>query len=229
MIEVTMPNGQVVDIEDPTFDPAKLDPTQFDPSSEDPVGIVAPYLDRAPKWVVIGGLGDVMEARQCRDRWSDVKILGVDPDPRAIQWQERNGWPSGCGLLPLALSDSVGTAPIRMDSVCCPSMHPRNVARGPVQQVRLVKTTTLDVLDRTYGPFDDCVLWLDLEGWDYTALKGATDLLASGRVMAVNVEVRYDDPPTNAAMRELLVKAGYNLVLAWFRQWWGHNEVWNRL
>ena len=48
----------------------------------------------------------------------------------------------------------------------------------------------------------------------------------SGMVMVVNVEVRYTDPDTNAAMKELLAVSGYYWVSSWFRQWWGHNELW---
>lgn len=197
---------------------------EYDPSPEDPIGVVAPYLDRDPRWIVIGGLGDVMEARQARDRWPKVRIVGLDPDPRAIRWQRENGWPTGCDLLEIALSDRIERRVIRMDSVCCPSMHPFMIERGK-GELRPVQCTTLDDLDRFYQ-FEDCVLWLDLEGWDCTALRGAPNLLASGRVMVVNVEVRYDDPETNTAMGQLLTDAGYNRVLTWFRQWWGHNEVW---
>lgn len=201
----------------------------YDPSPDDPVGYVAPYLDgRVPKWVVIGGLGDVMEAAQCRVRWPGVKILGVDPDERAIRWQLANGWPQDCPTYCLALSDRVGQAVIRMDTLCCPSMHPRNLAEAKPGELQRVDTTTLDALDRRHK-FEDAVLWLDLEGWDLTALRGAPGLMASGRVLLVNVEIRYDDPPTNKAMRELLTEAGYECVLVWFRQWWGHNEAWKRV
>jgi len=226
---VRMLDGSTMDTMDPVFDPNNADPSQFDPSPEDPLGVLAPFLTHSPKWVIMAGLGDVDEIGPARKRWPRARYLGIEPDPRAITWQRERSWPPEQPIVCAALSGKIGTATIRMDSICCPSMHPENIAAAPPEQLQTVTTTTLDTLDREYGPFVRAILWLDCEGWDYTALLGAKNLLASGRVDMVNVEIWYRQPETNEKMRRLLADAGYVRVLTWFRQWWGCNEAYRRV
>lgn len=200
----------------------------YDPSPDDPVGVCAPFLPAPPDWLLIGGLGDVMEAAQARKRWPGCMIVGVDPDPRAVEWQRANGWPEDNSLmLTVALSDRAGTATIRMDSLCCPSMHPANVAEAKPGELTEVVTVTIDDWITTLPPGNG-VLWLDLEGWEATALRGARDLLASGRATLVCVEVWYKHEADARTVSRQLEAHGYERVHVWFRQWWGHNEFWMR-
>ena len=156
-------------------------------------------------------------------------MVGIDPDLRAIRWQIEHGWPADAPLLALALADRGGQEPMYLDDLNCPSLHPHNIAVAPAQLVVPVSTVTLDSLDLCLGPFERAILWLDLEGYDYKALRGAPKLLASGRVLLVGIEVRYHlEEETNPIMRQLLREAGYEHCLTWFRQWWGHNELWSR-
>src|SRR5207244_11987481 len=67
-----------------------------------------------------------------------------------------------------------------------------------------------DRLDGMCGPFDRAVLWLDVEGSELRALRGAARLLARGAVDLVNVEVidRGGDRAALEAVSELLRGAG---------------------
>lgn len=225
-IMVTYPNGQTVDIQDPDFNPKDLDETMFDPSPVDPMGVLVPYLKTDPRWIIMGGLGDVDEVGPARKRWPSCRFIGVDPDQRALDWQKAHNWPKGDRLIRSALSDKGGIAEIRMDSICCPSMHPENIEAAPPEELQATGTMTLDRLADNFGPFYSSVLWLDCEGWDYNALLGGKRLLKSGKVQCVNFEIWYRLPETSQKMYDLLESFGYVRAEVWFRQHWGHNEVW---
>lgn len=223
-ILVTYRDGSTYDIADPAFDHRKLDPALFDPSPPDPLAVLVPYLPREPGTVILAGLGDVDEIGPALKRWPTAKFIGVEPDPRAIRWQREHSWPERFPLLRYALSDVPGRAIIRMDSICCPSLHPENVAAAPPGELVPVTLTTLDIIDD--GRLKDVVLWVDCEGWDFQVLVGGTNLLKSGRVLAVNFEVWYRLPYINNMLYVFLDSLGYQRKETWFRQWWGHNEVW---
>ena len=197
----------------------------YDPSPPDPMAVVKPFLTRDPQWIVLGGLGDGNEAQCALRHWPAVQLIGVDLDPRAITTQQRAGWPAGHPLLQVALGAEVGVHRATLDQLNCASIHPSVVKASP-GPYRNVAATTLDLLEASYGPFDDCLLWLDLEGWDSEALHGGVGLLGSGRVLLLNIEVRYETEAENRDMSELLGLLGYVRVWVWFRQWWGHNELW---
>ena len=222
---VEAPDGTMVEWESPEW----MSRSDYSPSIPDPLSVVVPYLNTTPQWLILGGLGDGDDLVPALCRWPSMKAIGIDPDPRAIKWQLEHGWPERFLLLGSALSDRIGSEKIFMDSLCCPSLHPRNLEKAPLDKVQSVLTVTLDSLDRDHGPFTDSILWLDLEGYDYKALLGASDLLTSGKVLIVGIEVSYAlNDETNPLMFDLLSRAGYERVLVWFRQWWGHNEVWRR-
>lgn len=205
---------------------------KFSGSTDDPFSNVLPFtlLQKSPKHIVLGGLGNEADFQSALKYWPDAMLIGVDPDPRAIQWQKDHGWPEQFPLIQSALSDKPELKEINWSSICCASVHPDNLAVALPEELGTVTAITLDGIDKDLGPLEDAILWLDLEGWDYNALIGANTLLASGRVQLVCIEVRYSlNESTNPAMRELLSKAGYEHVYTWFQQWWGHNELWRRI
>lgn len=216
-----------------THDGRWVDPNgpEYDRSLPDPLSVCVPFLKQPPSWVIMGGLGDVDEVGPAKKRWPQARFLGIDPDPRAVRWQQEHSWPewwerqARSPLLQLALSDKDGTGKIFMDTVCCASMHGENLALAKTEEeLQEVRTVTLDALDLSYGPFTDVVLWLDCEGWDVSALLGAYNLLSNGRVKLVNIEVWYR--LDNEVMFGFLEGWGFERCLTWFRQWWGHNELW---
>lgn len=196
----------------------------YDPSPADPIGMVAPFLQEKPTWVFLGGLGNGDEVHWALRRWPSCKIIGVDLDPRALWYQSNHDWPSNHPLIHQALSDKVGYIEVNYDEINCASAHPSMLAIA--KETEYVEATTVDTLEGRYGPFEKCLLWLDLEGYDYKALAGSRRLLESGRVLLVNVETRYEHGAENSLLRQLLEEVGFVQVWVWFRQWWGHNEVW---
>lgn len=205
----------------------------FSPSVADPWEVIAPYVARDPDWVVLGGLGNVDEISPALRRWPSARVLGVDPDDRAVAWQLANvaAWSDKNQIIVhAALSDQNGTAFLAVSDLCHASIHLEHLRRASLrkEEVAVVRTDTLDHLSDEHGPFRKAVLSLDLEDFDYWALLGARGLLAAGAFQAINVEVRYEQAAAWAEMRGLLAGHGYSRRLVWFRQWWGHNEIYTR-
>lgn len=202
-------------------------PPPYDATPADPTAVVAPHLPRPPRWLVVAGLGDGIEAQCAARRWPGVRCVGVDPDPRAVYWQTAHGFTGH--LWRVGLSVRAGHARLFLDELNCPSMFPANVDAAPPGKVVLAPTVTLDDLDRKFGPFDDALLWLDVEGWEYMALAGGHGLLDSGRVLGVNWERRMENEELSGRhAAALLRRYDFAPVLTWGRQWWGHDELWVR-
>jgi FkbM family methyltransferase len=206
----------------------RTDSPEFDPSPPDPTAFLVPFLRRDPKWFFIVGLGDGNEGTCALRRWPGVRLIGVDPDPRAIKAQRDGGWPAGHTLVRTAMSDRDGTAEMGMFELCCASMYPEHVARVPPAGRASVRTRTVDRMEQLYGPFPDVVLWVDAEGHDLEVLRGASGLLSSDRVLLVNTEVWYKAEPRNRELDSHMTGLGYRRLSVWFRQWWGHNEIWGK-
>ncbi len=202
---------------------------QFDPTPVNPFLFALPYLDAPPKWVVLGGLGDLDDGRQAAGTWPGVNLIGVDPDPRAIAWQRTQGeWPEGAPLYKLALSIAPGIRRMDKSTLCCASLHKSMLKQARPENIVDVECTTLDMLDSNYGPLERCIIWLDCEGCDHEALIGGLKLLESGRALLVNFEVKYELPSEAELCSLLLKNRHYEKACVWGRQWWGHNEIWRR-
>ena len=52
-----------------------------------------------------------------------------------------------------------------------------------------VKTVTLDYIEQKYGPFESIFIWADIEGAELRMLQGATQILSSGKVIGLNLEL----------------------------------------
>lgn len=61
-----------------------------------------------------------------------------------------------------------------------------------------IACTTLDCIDREMQLSDDIFIWMDIEGAELEALKGGSQLLSSGRVKWIAVEVEHKSRRTGA-------------------------------
>lgn len=187
---------------------------------------VAKLLKTPPKWMVLGGPSNANEAQTAVSTWPAVRVLGVEPNEDHATWQLDNGWPRGHPLLPAALTDADGLV----------VFHPIEGTSGgtlldlPTELApRTVTGVTLDTLDREYGPFEDVLLWLDVEGSEAATLRGASGLLASGRVLAVSVEVCDRTPRVTDEIASILTAAGLVGPTRWASSPPAyHDELWVR-
>ena len=182
--------------------------------------VIIPFLPHAPRWLVIAGPADANEAQTARELWPDIKIIGVEPNPEAVAFQRGAGWPEDCPLLEAALSEACGRAEMCYESgrLRNGSLDPTHLGgnRGnPVVTFRKVLTVTLDDLDRDYGPLEDAVVWMDIEGSEYHAMLGATNLLRRRAVLLWNVEMQTRIPGLMEGIAALMDRHGYRAVHEW--------------
>lgn len=59
---------------------------------------------------------------------------------------------------------------------------------------REIPTVTLDGIAKRYGPFPNAMLWMDIEGGEYEALRCASLLTDHGAIRWINVELNFCTP-----------------------------------
>ncbi len=183
------------------------------------------YLRFEPQWLILGGPADADEAQTFVTDYPDGNVIGVEPCSEMVKWQRSHAFPGR--LLHAALSDEVGIAALSVPHTehRCSTIHnPMGDGRG--YGVEEVVTVTLDSIHEAYGPFPQSILWLDIEGMELRALKGASKLLASGDVRMVNVEIMlHDETTTGRDIRHLLNDAGYFQIDHWDRGSGNHYDA----
>jgi FkbM family methyltransferase len=165
------------------------------------LAVIFPYVDLEPqfepKWLLLGGPADGNEAETATLKWPGIRCIGVEPNPAAYKWQMENCpcWgKSRNRLIEGALDQKLGTISIYHSRDEAEEAR-RNARRVPDNttmggyQVTQVPTYTWDYLDSIYGPFEDAVMWMDIEMMEYPALLGAKTLLARNAIRLINVEM----------------------------------------
>lgn len=174
---------------------------------------ILPFVDGVPNWLLLGGPGSGNEAQCAVEEWPTIRVIGIEPNHEAREWQLDNGWPAGHLLLPHALWSTQCEMPLLQSDSHLRLCQARLVQDGEESTgLSMVPTITLDVIDSEYGPFEDALLWIDIEGAEYQALQGATGLLKRKAIMALSVEESLREPARNRAMEDVLSVYGYNKV-----------------
>lgn len=182
------------------------------------VEVIYPHLLRTPKWLILGGPADGNEAQCLRQRYPELRVLGVEPFQPMCDWQRAHDWPANQPLLCQALAAKPGPVVLHTLSTAprCGTLVPGETPR-PDQQT--IPGVTLDQLDKRYGPFEDAILWLDIEGAEYDALCGATRLLERpGAVQLINVELTDSRPEQTKQLPQFFAEHGFQLVHTWNKQ-----------
>lgn len=140
---------------------------------------IFPYLDFDPKWFILGGPADGNEAQLFKEKYQSVSVIGLEPNREAFRYQTEVGFPGV--LLPYAIGDYNGRG----------SFLPCTIRGGGLRDNGNyeVDVVTLDALHESHGPFEDAVLWLDIEGHEMEALRGADLLLREKRIRVMNLEI----------------------------------------
>ncbi len=181
------------------------------------LSVIYPYLVAEPRWFLLGGPADANEAQTAVRQWPFVKVVGVEPNREAWRWQLENGWPRGEPLVNAALSAAPGKVKIQ-----CPRGHVRSASTAEDRMeladpadVREVAAVTWDTLDRTYGPFEEAVMWMDVEGSELDALLGAVEVFRRGAVRLVNVEMESRRRQKNEDVVRFMDAHGFRAVKDW--------------
>ncbi len=164
------------------------------------------------EWFVIGGPADANEAQTVKAKYPAVQCVAIEPNAAFIKRQAELGFEGT--LYEGALYDEDKEV-----ILCVPLKHPRgstlNVLRTPSDssvETVAVSGRTLDSLSKDLGPFNNCCLWLDIEGSEKRALKGAKELLESGNVLLVNIEMYHK--PANYLI-DFMCQYGLEVVETW--------------
>lgn len=170
---------------------------------------IYPYLDKTPDWFLIGGPADGNEAQCAKSRWPNVKVFACEPAREMVEWQLNNEFPSDGLLLPFALIDHCGEIPFVFNS-----QRPRGGTsfRDSEGESRVVPGVTLDSMSEKYGPFNNAVLWLDIEGAEYAALCGAERLFEKRSIQLVNLEFIVQDKEQCTLVEQFLSRHSFVCV-----------------
>lgn len=176
--------------------------------------VVKDFLPKPPDWLILGGPADANEAYQAKKMYPNIRIIGVEPVIENIQFQLAHGWPTDGVLLQAGLGAASGQSIIKIPEdkrgASCLENRP-----GVPHSIKIV---TIDFLNRLYGPIDNAVLWLDIEGWEYKALVGASGLFSSGKVSLVNVEILERLTEHTTQIEKFFQDFGFKLAHVWNEQ-----------
>jgi len=125
-------------------------------------------------------------------QYPNAKLYGCEPHPATYK-KIKPRFPGL--LLPIALHHKSGKITLYLASSPGSSsvFHvPEVTDAGSIE----VDSWTLDMFDKRVGSSNNILLWMDIEGSELAALQGGHDLMKSGRVTCINLEVR-SEPCTN--------------------------------
>lgn len=177
--------------------------------SPDNLSHVFPFLSSKPKWLLLGGPASACEAQAAVKKWKGIRVIGVEPNEEAVGWQIAHGWPKGAILLHAALSDYDGEITVSSPSGFLESTRVADSGN------KRVKAVTWDSLDVEHGPFEEAVLWMDIETHELEAVRGARGLLERGAIVLVNLEMQTRIAEKNAEVDALLRAYDFRIVHEW--------------
>lgn len=195
------------------------------------VGAIIPFIRSFPKieHFLLGGPADGNEAQVFVKDFPSVKVFGFEPSKTMYEYQLRNGFPGM--LLNIALWSSDQELELVEGSGRTPRDNGRTavVREGPDSTVR---SRSLDSLSEQYGPFTNSVLWIDIEGSEEEALKGARALLTAKHVKLINLEAHIDrdsetQPLNHPIFHPFLEAFGFREVKRWNGQRYGTGIRWD--
>lgn len=201
---------------------------------QDQIKAILPYLTFTPRWLLLGGPADGNEAQAARLLWPGCRVVACEPNPEPFRWQlEHGGLDEGVTLLNVALSDravpvEMMREPGRVRNASAHRTTPEGNRDNPEAVFWSAPAVTWDELDAGYGPFGDAVVWLDLEGSELPAVRGAAGLFARGAVRAVNVEASAQCAAENVEVARLLTGYGFHKAGRWNDSATCEDQIWVR-
>lgn len=131
-----------------------------------------------------------------RKAFPNARVIGFEPFPDFFEKSKtRFSNDKSVDLFPIALSDRAGKVEMFTENLNCSLQSPLNNndrAINPNAQKITIETATLDAVfkDKFPGQTID-LLKVDVEGHEESMLKGTSEMLASGKVKAILIEVMF--------------------------------------
>lgn len=167
--------------------------------------------------LIVAGTADDHEAQTVTRFYPGTVCVGVEPNPEYAALQRgKLAFPGAVHEVALwhrddqALTLSYLEGRPVVGSVCRPFPSP-DLGDARMNRHVKVRTRTLDSMAAEFGPWDNVVLWLDVEFAELNALRGATALLQ--RTLLVNVETFVTG--NLPAVCDIMYGAGLHMVRVW--------------
>jgi len=175
--------------------------------------VVLKYVPRPATFIDVG-VGFKSEATSISTAAPGVRVIGIEPIEENLNRAKK------AGVFDVLLHAAVAATPgeLTLYHGATPPSGGVN-ASAHIKQGRSysVPALTLDSIAEDYDIAGPAILWMDIEGFELEALKGARNLLSSGVVRAINLEV-HDVPKTKEwcskeDLDSFLTAYGYREVL----------------
>jgi FkbM family methyltransferase len=148
--------------------------------------MVCKYLDKSCKAMYDIGVGPKSEYTNIQLMMPWIKLYGCEPNP--ICYEKIKSKFHG-----LLLNCAIHSEKKKLELFTCGDDKQASAFAIPkATQSTLVPAMTLDEFDLECGSPEGILLWADIEGSELDMLRSGPNLLSSGRVHAINLEVRKD-------------------------------------
>lgn len=151
---------------------------------------IAEYVAVPPAVLYDIGVGAKTEWKFLPEVWPKLQVIGVEPNPEQCRTLKINGFRGE--LHPVALGIEPGIRPLYLTPG-----HPNTSSffrTATATHAIDVAVWTLEHLDAISGRPERILIWMDAEGAELEILQSGSDLLRSGRVRWLNLEVRDTTP-----------------------------------
>ena len=172
--------------------------------------MICKFMRQRPRAMYDIGVGPKAEYLHLKNQYPNMRLYGCEPDP--VQFPDlKEKFPGK--LWNVAIAREAGTVLLHQPGDCKQSSL-FEIRKG-VKTVE-VEAWTLDQFDEKAKKQTGVLLWMDIEGSELAALQSGPNLLTSGRVKWINLEVR-DVPlvegwPTAAQIGRFLWECGYTPI-----------------
>ncbi len=181
-------------------------------------------VETQPKTLLNIGVGPLQhnEAEVFKAKWPEIKIVGLEPNPDTFT-ERVSGYPGKIYPWGLWSVSCLKTLTMVKEAKGKSSMlepDPKWKGRwsyknSKVCRKEVVSCVTLDQLDKALKFPKDIFLWMDIEGAELEALKGGHELLKSGKVKWIDLEIgiqtRRVKEPSEDDISLLLKKYGFSV------------------
>lgn len=169
------------------------------------------YLKKEPAALYDIGVGDKTEWKNLKEQYPFLRVYGCEPN-HTLYDKLIDIFPGS--LAPLAVGSEAGPKTLYI-----PEGKPMSASLYKTEDTERefrVAVITLDQFDLWAAEQQDIILWLDIEGSELSALKSGMRLLRSGRILAINLEVRDEAVvpgwATSKEIDDLLTSLDFKLV-----------------
>lgn len=169
-----------------------------------------------PKTIILAGTGRGEEIPVMRARFRKARIIGIDPlreHWRYMAKVQQQPDVEICGALYHTDGDRL-TFHLNYEPDQRATIYDLPMAMEN-ELTRSVTTVSLDAVIERYGPVPDCLLWVDIEGGEYEALRASHNLITNRDIKWINVELNFCPPrqmPPWAQVNQLLEDYGFRML-----------------